>query len=219
VTVCTYDGRCSNETPIDFPFCVDHLSTPRGRQVVFNVIGSGNMTLASDVENAINNAQIVPDADYQTTALEKMVEALERILMWEAESRKQLDLIPKDQWRFTDRTGSEQTRAEVGIYERALDKTSRILSSMSRAALNEKIITLGRAQVELMVRIMMSLISELELDNQTTDRARILLLEMLKREANLTPAVENIAAKSLESDKGSGGVRIVSIQGERVYGA
>lgn len=214
---CRYEVRlgagCPNERTIDFEYCPEHLDTPRGRQHVMDVIATRNLTLPSEVEAAIQKAAEVPDKDYQTTALEKMVEALDRILEWEEESRRMLDLIPRDNWRFTDRSGSEQMRAEVGIYERAMDRTAKILSSMSKAALNEKMVTLGKAQVELMVRILMSLITELRLSNEQTDKARYLLLEMLERQANLTPRVENYARQELEPAQG------VYIRGEQVISA
>jgi hypothetical protein len=224
---CLYDARsgqkgCPNERTLDFDFCNPHLNTPRGRQHVTDVIARGGLTVPSQVEAAIKQAQEVPDVDYQTSALEKMSEALDLILNWLNESRSNLDALGgSENWRYRDRAGTEQQRTELGVYERALDRMSRHLSSMSKVALQEKIVTLGKAQVDMMIRMMISVITELKLDPATYDRARYILLEKLEQEANLVPRVEDHAREKLAIESShhidyNGGVTGVSVRGQRV---
>jgi hypothetical protein len=200
---CRYDvrvggGGCKNERTLDFEYCIEHLNTPRGRQHVMDVIAQGTLTLPSQVEAAIKNAQEVPDVDYQTTALERMADALDIILAWVDESRRNLDALGGAEfWRYRDRAGTEQARTELGVYERAMDRLSRHLNAMGKHALQEKVITLGKAQVDMMIRLMMGVISELRLDNHLSDRAKMVLLEKLEHEANLTPKVEAHARKQI----------------------
>lgn len=231
---CMYDQRsgqgCKEERTMDFEFCIEHLQTPRGRQHALDVISKGDLTLPSEVQRAIDAAREIPDEDYQTSALEKMSEALDRILEWEEDAKGRLHAIDERNWRYEDRKGAEQLRSEVGIYERALDRTSKHVGSMSKAAFQEKMITLGKAQVEMMIRMLMSVVTELKLPNDKTDYARQVLLEKFRNEANLTPRIESVANKQLldydpSSDTfasnyrevNTGGVKSVSIQGERVY--
>jgi hypothetical protein len=187
-----------------------------------DVIARGSLTLPSQVEAAVKQAQEVPDVDYQTSALEKMSDALDLILNWLNESRSNLDALGgSENWRYRDRAGTEQQRTELGVYERALDRMSRHLSSMSKVALQEKIVTLGKAQVDMMIRMMISVITELKLDPATYDRARYILLEKLEQEANLVPRVETHAREKLSIESShhidyNGGVTGVSVRGQRV---
>lgn len=225
---CLYDvrmggGGCSSERTLDFEYCIDHLNTPRGKQHVMDVIARGAITLPSQVDEVVKKAQEIPDVDYQTSALEKMSGALDLILDWVDESRRNLDgLGGADAWRYKDRSGSEQQRTELGVYERALDRLSRHLSAMGKVALQEKLVTLGKAQVDMMIRLMMSILSELKLDTQTSDKAKYLLLEKLGKEANLVPRVEHhvhgklaIEAPAVDTSM-TGGVTGVSIRGEKI---
>lgn len=207
---CQYESRCPNEQTLDYDFCVEHLNTPRGKQHVADVIANGNLFHPSQIEAALAKAREIPDQDYQTTALERMMEALDRVLDWEEDAKRRLDEVPDDQRRFTDRKGSEQTRSEVVIYERAIDRTAKVLESASKMALKEKMVSLGKAQTELMVRIMMSVITEMRLDDVLAERARRVLLEKFKSEAHLESRVQHHVTQQL-TDGNS-----VSIRGERV---
>jgi hypothetical protein len=227
---CLYEVRigsgCRNERTLDFDYCNDHLNTPRGRQHVMDVIGRGNLTVPSQVEAAIREASEVPDDDYQTSALERMAAALGLIQDWVEESRANLDSLGgAEHWRYKDRAGQEQQRTELGVYERALDRMSRHLSAMSKVALQEKIVTLGKAQVDMMIRMMLSVITELRLSNELTDRAKSVLLQKLEHEANLVPRVEHHARNQLAITSGpgystdaypTGGVTGVSVRGQKV---
>jgi hypothetical protein len=200
---CQYDvrtngGGCPNERTLDFRYCIEHLQTPRGRQHMMDVVAQGTLTLPSQVEAAIKKAQEVPDVDYQTTALEKMAEALDVIQSWVDESRSNLDALGgPEHWRYRDRAGTEQARTELGVYERAMDRLSRHLNAMGKHAINDKIVTLGKAQVDMMIRLMMGVITELRLPADLSDRAKYVLLERLEHEANLQPRVEKHAREQL----------------------
>lgn len=227
---CQYEARagsqgCPNERTMDFAFCIVHMNTPRGRQHAQDVIARGELTLPSQVEAAIAEAREVPDVDYQTSALEKMSAALDVIEGWVMEARRNLDSLGgPDQWRFTDRAGQEQQHTFLGVYERAIGQYSRHLASMSKAALQERIVSLGKAQVDMMIRLMMAVITELRLSNAETDRARAILLDKLTQEANLTPRLESHAAQTLSSANQAreldlsktGGVTSVRIRGEEI---
>lgn len=220
---CLYDSRsdksrCRNERTLDFDYCVPHLNTARGRQHVMDTIARGSITLPSMVESAIADAQRVPDEDYQTSALEKMAQALDLIQGWVVETRANLDALGgASNWRYTDRANTEQQRTELGAYERALDRMSRHLSAMSKVALQDKIVTLGKAQIDMMIRLMMSVITELRLNAELTDKAKFILLEKLENEANLTPRIEKHAREAIEAPfVATGGVTGVSIRGEKV---
>ena len=174
-----------------------HLDTPRGRQHIAEVVAHGQMTTPTMVQKVIEAAKELPDEDYHTSALEKMINALDVIQQWVVESRSNLDRLTPPEYRYKDRAGQEQQRTEVAIYERALDRLSRHLSSMSKVSMQDKVVSLGKAQVDMMIRMVMGVVAELRLNNEQADRARMLLLDKLEREANLQPRVEDNARKQL----------------------
>jgi hypothetical protein len=193
-----------------------------------DVIAEGGITYPSQIERAIEQAKEIPDADYQTQALEKMAEALQRVLDWEEESRKALDAIDPMDRRYTDRKGAEQVRTEVLVHERAMDRTTRVLAQVSKMAIDDKMVSLGKAQTELMIRLMMKLITELELSQEDSDRARMILLELFKAEANLAPRIQAHATQTLGIENkpsnvtplynpASGGVTKVTMGGRTVF--
>lgn len=200
---CMYDLRssgrgCPNERTLDFDFCQDHLDTPRGRQHIQDVVQRGRLTRRSDVEKAISKAKEIPEEDYHTSALEQMAEALESIQKWVDETRANLESIGgREHWRYKDRAGQEQLHSFVSIYERALDRLSKHLGAMSKVSLQDKTISLGKAQVDMVIRMVMTVISELRLDEARASRANHLLLELLDREANLTSRVDQYARQQL----------------------
>lgn len=184
---CSYEPRngCRNETAVNFKFCIPHLNTPRGMQHMIDTARSGHMLVQSDIDRAIEQRTRIPEKDAQTTALEKMLEALDRVLEFEAFAGKQMAKLDPVDWRFLDRTGSEQLRSEVQIYERAMERTARVLKDISKMALQEKIVGLGKAQTELIIRIMMSAVSDMGLDAKQIDTAKKVLLEKLIGEAHM----------------------------------
>jgi phage-related tail protein len=106
---------------------------------------------------------------------------------------------PATDWRYQHRTAGEQVRMEVGLYERALDRAARVLKDVSKMALEEKITSLGRAQVELVIRILMGTVMELGMDAEGITRARTILLRRFRDEANLSSKLEQRTEKQLTS--------------------
>jgi hypothetical protein len=199
---CKYDLRaggrgCQQERALDYDFCLEHMDTPRGFQHAKDVIQRKQLTLPSQVQQAIDKAKEIPEDDYHTSALEQMANTLEVIQQWVEESRRHLDTVPQDQRRYKDKGGQEQLRSEVAIYERALLMISKHLGAMSKISLQDKIVSLGKAQVDMMIRMIMTVVEELRLDAERKSEAQALLLDILERDANLTSRVENYAQKQL----------------------
>lgn len=204
MTSCQFDLRsssaCKDSPVIGFDFCPFHLASPRGLQHAQDRIRTGPMFTVEDLESEITRRTDVPEADYHTSALEKMDQVLSEVLDWEQDAKRNLYQIPREDWRFTDRTNGEQTRMEVGVYERALDRSSRVLKDVSKMALSDKIVSLGRSQTELMIRIMMRVLTDLHLSAEAFDRGRQTLLIAFQEEGNLSGRVEDSVTKELTSD-------------------
>ena len=201
---CRYDLRtsgrgCPNERALDYDYCQAHLDTPRGRQHVADVIQRGQLTTPSMVQTAIEKAKEIPEEDYHTSALEQMAMALETIQSWVDEARANLDSLGgPEYWRYKDRAQQEQQHTFLGVYERALDRLSKHLGAMSKVSLQDKTVSLGKAQIDMMIRMIMNVVVELRLTDNDAQRAQSLLLELMEREANLSGRVDHYARTQLD---------------------
>lgn len=196
---CTYEPTCRGSRVVGFDFCTPHLQTPRGQQHALDRIKSGALLNEDDLMAEIARRSDVPETDYHKSALEKMDKTLSELLDFTERTKTMLFDIPAGDWRYMHRTAGEQTRMEVGLYERALDRASRVLKDVSKMALEEKIVSLGKAQTELVIRILMGTIMELGLDASGITRARSILLRRFQEEANLSSRLEAKVTAELES--------------------
>lgn len=57
-----------------------------------------------------------------------------------------------DQIRYEDAKGGEQLRAEVVVWERALDRAATVLGAMARLKLDERLVAVEEAQATMIVR-------------------------------------------------------------------
>lgn len=197
---CQYDLRirCNSPVVISFDMCIEHLKTPRGLAHARERIDSGALFTYFDLDNEIKNRVEAPLKDYHTTALEQMSVALEEQRQFAEHARQLLYAIPPDEWRYTDRHGSEQTRMEVALYERAQDRVARLVERASKISLQEKVVSIGRSQTELVIRLAMGTIEDLGLDAEMFDRARSILLDRFRKEAHLSARHEAQVEQELE---------------------
>ncbi len=194
----TGGGLCSEERTLDFDFCQKHLATPRGRQHMADVVERGKLTTGSDIERILKTADEIPELDYQTNALVQMSELVQRITDWERASFERLHRIPEQDWRYQDRGRAEQVRSEVLVYERALDRATNALARVSKMAIDKKLTALGKAQTELMIKMLLTVIGRLSLTAAVQDQAKRFLLEEFQKEAQLTPKLAVHTQKQLE---------------------
>lgn len=187
---------------MNFDYCLEHLNTPRGAQHMLDRVRSGQVVTQHEIEEKFSLATKRTAKDYQTTALEKMGDALDRILEWEEGARILLSRVPADEWRYCDRAGTEQLRGEVGIYERAQDRTTRVLSQVSKMAIEQKLVSLGKAQTEMIIRIIMGVINDMKLSDTDLENAKRLIMQRLRAEANLSPRTEYEVRNELMSVEG-----------------
>lgn len=178
--------------------CIEHLNTARGLAHARERIGSKELFTYQDLANEVKSQSEAPLKDYHTTALEQMADALAEAQDWCRQCREMLYSIPTDQWRYQDRTGGEQIRMEVKIYEAAQDRLARLVERASKMSLQEKVVSLGRAQTELVIRLAMGTIEDLGLDAATFDKARTILLDRFRREAHLSARHEAQVEQELE---------------------
>lgn len=195
---CEFDSRCRQSKAIGFEFCPAHLKTPRGLQHAREVVDQGTLFTEADITSAVEERAKGPDVDYQTSALEKMDIVLSEVLKWASDARNRLYEIEPDEWRYTDRHGSEQVRTELAVYERAQDRAAKLLERVSKMALQEKAVAIGRAQMELVIELVQGTLEDVMADPDTVQAAKKALFSRFQERGNLSGRVEREAATRLE---------------------
>lgn len=86
--------------------------------------------------------------------------------------------------------GTEQLRAELGLYERAMDRTARFLEVMIRSGFDERRIRVTEAQGQLLVGCIRRVLDRLELN----DAQRALVVTVVPEELRATAELEASAS-------------------------
>lgn len=123
------------------------------------------------------------DTTAVSRVLEGMLEELDRVREWEKEARTKVEDLD-GQWRYQDKSGAEHLRSEVSVYERALDRTTRVLKDMTRLDIDARVAGLEKKQAEFMLMVLM----------RAMDKAGI-----PQKEAN---QVVSLVGKELDTDDG-----------------
>lgn len=66
--------------------------------------------------------------------------------------RDRIARLSEEAWRYEDAKGAEQLRAEVALYERALDRSVKVLDSLARMNIDERLVVINERQAELIAR-------------------------------------------------------------------
>lgn len=66
--------------------------------------------------------------------------------------------------RYQAGSGGEQLRAEIALYERALDRSARVLADIARLDLDERLVRLNEAQARIITAVLLASAGELGLD-------------------------------------------------------
>ena len=84
--------------------------------------------------------------------------------------------------RYEGKIGQEQLRAEVGLFERAMDRCMVALTSMARLNIDERLARITEAQEELILAALAYALSEtLHLSQEQQREARAAIAEYLRR--------------------------------------
>jgi hypothetical protein len=75
-----------------------------------------------------------------------------------------------EEWRYGT-LGGEQLRAEVAVYERAMDRAGRLLVDINRLGLEERQVRIAEQQGELLATVVMAALDEIGLTGEQLTRA------------------------------------------------
>lgn len=86
----------------------------------------------------------------------------------------------EDRIRFTDNKGSEQLRSEVVVYERAVERCGKLLESIARLNIEDRLARVSERQSELLAGVIDAVLSRLGFDPKTPEVASVVVSELRK---------------------------------------
>lgn len=80
--------------------------------------------------------------------------------------------LSQDDWTYGDRLGIEQVRAEIQLYERAVDRTARLLVDIGRLNLDERLVKISERQGNLISEILQKVLGKIGLTDEQRETAQ-----------------------------------------------
>jgi hypothetical protein len=87
----------------------------------------------------------------------------------------------EDQLRYTDAAGGEQLRAEVTLYERALDRAGKFLADWARLGMQERMVRISEAQAAALGAALDQAMTDAQVPDDMRRRVRQALADRLRR--------------------------------------
>jgi predicted Kef-type K+ transport protein len=105
--------------------------------------------------------------------LEQLALLAGQVLAWRDVMADQVNALTSIRYEAIGENGSgEQLRAEVALFERALDRCERVLVNIARLDLGAKMARISEAHMVLMERALAAALAESDMDLDAADRAR-----------------------------------------------
>ncbi|MET8862288.1 hypothetical protein ABZW11_04935 [Nonomuraea sp. NPDC004580] len=92
--------------------------------------------------------------------------------------RERVAQLSEEQWRHTDDRGGEQLRAEIALYERALDRAGRVLADIARLRIDERLTAITEEQAHTLVQVFTTVLDRLGLGEQAAQVRELVAVEM-----------------------------------------
>jgi len=177
---------CGEETPEGYAYCEEHRDRPRAikeqRKVESRAAKSEVAEITSKTVTGMER-QIMravsqrPVEDLTAHALlEKVTSMIHRVIEFEDIAAQKVNDLGDD-WRYIDKAGAEQLRAEVQVYERALDRSARVLSSVAKLGIDAQLANANRTQIEILKTVMTKALTRLNLTPEQMREARDAIAE------------------------------------------
>jgi hypothetical protein len=94
--------------------------------------------------------------------------------------RERAAQLGEETWRYEDAKGAEQLRAELALYERALDRSARVLEAIARLKIDERLAAVTEQQGQTLAAVVVAVLERLDLGEQAA-RVRELVAAELER--------------------------------------
>ncbi|WP_406507643.1 hypothetical protein [Streptomyces sp. NBC_00212] len=117
--------------------------------------------------------------------LKQLLALAGQVLAWQkatAELVNRLDAV-----RYQSATGSEQIRAEVVLYERAMDRAVAVLTAIARLNIEERLAAIGERQIDVLVRAVEAALASVGIRGEDAVEAKRIVARHLRALDSASP--------------------------------
>lgn len=118
--------------------------------------------------------------DEEMNPLEALLEIANEQVAWKNLCLAKLAKLQEEEWRWDGDRAGEQIRSEILLYERAIDRASNTLIKISRLGIEAKLAQIAEKQVAIVETAIVRTLQDLNLDIDTTAKARERIIRHLK---------------------------------------
>jgi hypothetical protein len=108
--------------------------------------GAARIKAEQEVRDVLAELDVAP-VDDPLTALSQLAG---QVVAWQTATATLVNRLD-DQVRYEGATGAEQLRAEVGLYERAMDRANTVLSTIARLDIDGRLVRIEEAKAQLLM--------------------------------------------------------------------
>lgn len=92
--------------------------------------------------------------------------------------RDRVARLQEQAWRYQDDRGGEQLRAEIAMYERALDRSARVLADIARLKIDERLTAITEQQGQMLASVVVAVLERLDLGEQAGQVRELVAVEL-----------------------------------------
>ena len=163
------DGKCGRECEQGFKYCNVHKKRKgaveermqAGMQAlstqtpVFDFTQPGQssedaLIEEERVETQLAKREVEPVVNQTShgTLVDQVNSMLGRVVDTEFNAYSEFNKLDPNEWRYRDKAGAEQIRGEVAIYERAMDRSLKALTQITKLGIEQQAAIIDKAQYE-----------------------------------------------------------------------
>jgi hypothetical protein len=150
----------------------DHLGFGRCSRHAGNSPGVRKNAIALQVVSQAKRELKKLDIEPVNDPLTELARVTGEVVVWKDLMGRRVNEIAEAEWRYKDEKGAEQVRAELVLWERALDRCERFLTAMARLNIDERLARIDEKQAEIIIKAVQAVLRDmgLTLDEQETAR-------------------------------------------------
>lgn len=178
----SYNKKCGNETPFDYKYCEKHEDRPKAIQERLkrevHTLSDGVISIVKDDVAGQPEGKLLEEQEELTSSslVEKVTTVINNVLSFQEASFEKLMAMDGD-WRYKDKAGAEQVRGEVQIYERALDRSVRALTAVTKLGIDAQLASASKSQLEAIKAALMKTLMRLGLSQEQIKQAKEIMAE------------------------------------------
>ena len=198
--------KCGNECEPGFKYCEEHKDRKKAveeRQKASLKVLNGGATEQTRTDIPYTSFDDLPESGFEDAKSREVVvetrtrgqmatasprnvvdqvsQMLERVYGFTSDAFKAYQAIELEDWSFTDKAGTAQLRPEVSVYERALDRETRVIPQIAKLGMDQQAAIIEKAQFEGIKAAMTRTFIRMGMNQKQIDQANQIIAEEFSR--------------------------------------